>query len=124
MVNTLASATLTEPLADNDGRLEAIMTYGRDQAARTLKQRIQGALGQDGLDLGVELTYVGLVSVHPPPQAAEAYEAVLTAERRQDQLRYEAEAWANDALARVAGDPSRALNLALSIRKLEELESL
>ena len=123
MVRYCASATLNSPVADGAAdRPEAIMTYGRQHAAAELKERIQEVA--DRLDLGVEITYVGLLSVHPPPEAAEAFEDVLKAERRQDELRYRAEAEANEILARVAGDPSDALELAMAIRRLGELSSL
>ncbi len=124
MTRYCASATLTEPLPGETDRPEAIMTYGRKQAADELRRRIADAVGADGLDLGVNVTYVGLLAVHPPAKAAEAFEEVFKAERKQDLLRYQAEAEANATLARMAGEPADALKLALSIRKLEELSSL
>ncbi len=123
MVRYCASATLDSPLgSDKADRPEAIMTFGRERAAQKLRDRIQAEANR--LDLGVQITYVGLVSVHPPADAAPAFEQVLEAERRQDEKRYQAEADANEVLAKVAGDPITALNLALAIRQLEELENL
>ena len=123
MVRYCASATLDTPIpGDQPERPEAIMTYGRQRAADELKRRIQAKA--DELDLGVTITYVGLPSVHPPAEAADAYEAVLQAERGRLLTRYEAEAEADKALVEVAGTPLAALRLALAIRALEELESL
>ncbi len=118
-----ASATLSSPIQGGGAnRAEAIMTYGRQRAADELKRRIQAR--SDELSLGVHIQYVGISAVHPPPDVAEAYEAVLEAERRMLQARYQAEAEANRILVQVAGRPLAALRLALAINALEELEML
>ncbi len=123
MVRYAASATLDSPIGGGGAdRPEAIMTYGRKAAAEALERRIQEAA--DLLDLGVRITHVGLLAVHPPAEAALAFEAVLKAERGMDLKRYEAEAEANYRLAKVAGDPVSALSLALAIRTQQELWSL
>ena len=123
MVRYCASATLDSPIGDRrSDRPEAIMTYGSGRAATELHRRIQAAA--DKLDLGVRIVYVGLSAVHPPADAAPAFQEVLKAERRADGMRYQAEADANRTLAQVAGDPVSALKLALAIRALEELEAL
>jgi len=118
-----ASATLDSAVpGDDPGRPEAMMTYGRRRVAAELKRRIQARC--DELGLGVKIEYVGLPAVHPPAEAAEAYEAVLEAERGKLLTRYEAQAEANGILVKVAGSPLTALRLSLAIRALEELEAL
>jgi regulator of protease activity HflC (stomatin/prohibitin superfamily) len=118
-----ASATLDSPVPGGAvDRPEAIMTYGRERAAAELKKRIQE--GAEEADLGVAIRYVGLVTVHPPAEAAPAYEAVPEAERRMMLTRYEAEGEAKKILAQVAGSPMAALKLALAIQTLEDLEKL
>ncbi|MHC4294141.1 MAG: SPFH domain-containing protein, partial [Planctomycetota bacterium] len=118
-----ASATLDSPVGgEHSDRPEAIMTYGRQRAAEELKRRIQTRA--DELALGVKVQYVGISAVHPPVEAAPAYQAVLEAERRMRLTRYEAEAEANRILVQVAGSPLAALKLALGINTLEELEML
>ncbi|MGB2824327.1 MAG: hypothetical protein WBF17_25355, partial [Phycisphaerae bacterium] len=67
---------------------------------------------------------VKLIAVHPPPEAAGAFEAVLAAERAQDQARYQAEGRANRILSAVAGDPDSALELALAVMQVEQLGNL
>lgn len=123
MVKYCASATLdTAVPGGQQGRPEAIMTYGRDRVAKELKQRIQAKA--DNLGLGVKICFVGLRAVHPPAAAATAYEEVLQAERGRLLTRYAAEADANKTLVEVAGTPLAALRLSLSIGTLEELERL
>lgn len=123
MVRYCAMATLDRPAGEGaSDRPEAIMTYGREKAARELERRIQRAA--DEMQMGVRVTSVGLQAVHPPKEASADYEKVLEAERKQDVDVFNAEADANKALTEVAGDPLLALQLALAIRKMGELESL
>lgn len=123
MTRYCASATLDSPLQDATADSpEAIMTYGRQHAGEEMQRRIQATADQ--LGLGVRLTRVGLISVHPSARVAGDFEAVLCAQRAQEQQRFAAEAVANQMLAEVAGSPTEALKLALAIRKLENLEEL
>jgi len=125
MTRYCASATLTRPVGQGGpDRPEAIMTYGHARAARKLKKRIQAAVGPDGMDLGVKLTYVGFVAIHPPAEAAGAYEAVLEAERGVDKKRHEAQADANRMLIEAAGDVKTAWELAMALQALQDLRGL
>jgi len=123
MTRYCAAATLDEPLGRKDSdRPEAIMSFGRDKASRKLHGLIQAAA--DRHKLGIKVTYVGIVSAHPPADAAPAFEDVLKAERGREVDYYKAQAYASGALARVAGDPTTAQRLGFVIRKLRELRSL
>ncbi|HUU57943.1 MAG TPA: SPFH domain-containing protein [Phycisphaerae bacterium] len=123
MTSYCASATLdTKEEGGPSGRPQAIMTSGRAELAQALKRRIQHVA--DELKLGVKIVYVGLPAVHPPADAAPAYEEVFAAERRMVQRRYEAEAQANRVLAAIAGDPGMALRLALRISALGDFNRL
>ncbi len=125
MVRYCASATLDTRLPDAPpDSPQAIMTSGWADASRAMEQRIRKAVGPEGLDLGVDIAVVQLLAAHPPTEAADAFEAVLAAEREQDRARYEAEGEANKTLAAVAGEPDAALELAMAIRRLEQLDSL
>jgi regulator of protease activity HflC (stomatin/prohibitin superfamily) len=105
-----------------DQRPEAIMTWGRQQAADRLKERIQNAANRYGL--GVEIADVTIESAHPPKEAADKFEEVLQADRRQDEQRYQAQAQAGTILGAVAGDPNAALRLALAYTRHRELQTL
>lgn len=124
MVRYCASATLADAGGGDAARPEAIMTSGWQKAAEALGERINRVVGGEGLDLGVRIVKVNLMSVHPPPEAAGAYEEVLAAERAQDQLRFAAEGEASRMLCRVAGDAPSALQLAMAIKELEAMENL
>lgn len=123
MVRYCASATLDEIADEGDtDRPQALLTLGRDKAAAELQRRVQQRLSQ--LDLGVNVVFLGIVSAHPPSEAVPDFEAVLEAERGQDQQRYEAQAQADQILAAVAGDPDDALQLYLALRREEVFEDL
>jgi len=125
MVRYCASATIhgTAGAGESD-RPEAIMTGGWGKASAALERRIRQAVGPKGMDLGVNIRTVRLIAVHPPPEAAEAFQAVLAAERAQDQARYRAEGETHRILSAMAGDPDSALELALAIVRVEQLGNL
>jgi modulator of FtsH protease HflK len=54
-----------------------IMSYGRQQAAQTLQERIQTAANEHGL--GAQIVSVGLGDLHPPVKVAAEYEKVIAA---------------------------------------------
>ncbi len=118
-----ARATLDSPVEDKaSDRPEAIMTYGRSRAAAELARKIQADADEAGL--GIEITLVSFLAVHPPPAAAAEFERVLKAERGQDEMRFAAESEATRLLTNVAGDQVTALHLALAIQRLDELKEL
>ncbi len=122
MTDYCATATLHKKNPGQPNRPQAILTLGRKDLGEQLHRIIQRAA--DELNMGVNIEYVDVVSAHPPPETAEAYEEVTEMERRVVQKLYEARAEANRMLAEVAGDTSVALRLAFAIRMERELESL
>ncbi len=123
MTKYCASATLhTEEQSHEVDRPQAIMTAGRGELADVLHQRIQTVA--DEKQLGIEVLYVGVPSVHPPAAAAPAYQKVLEAERQKEKRRFEAEATANRVLSEVAGDPTRARRVAFAISALGDFDRL
>jgi membrane protease subunit HflK len=57
--------------------LDKLMGPGRDQTARYLKQAIQDQA--DAYEMGIEILFVGLGSIHPPVAVAEDFEKVVSA---------------------------------------------
>jgi regulator of protease activity HflC (stomatin/prohibitin superfamily) len=133
MTRYCASATLDDPEETRSAvatggadaiRPTALLTRGQRPAADALRRRIEQAVGPGGLDVGVRIVHVGFLAVHPPADAAPAYEAVMEARCRVDEKRFEAQAEADKTLTEVAGDPQTALELALAIQVVSHLEGL
>ncbi len=61
--------------AQND--IESLMGPGRDQTTQTLKKAIQAQV--DHYQLGVEIVFAGLETIHPPVEVAKAFEDVVAA---------------------------------------------
>jgi regulator of protease activity HflC (stomatin/prohibitin superfamily) len=123
MTEYCAVATLDVAVEGADpARPQAIMTFGRQAAARELKRRIQA--GVDAAGLGVRVVSTGFLAVHPPAQAAEAYEKLHETERGQAAQRHRAQGEANRTLSEVAGDPAVAVQLAFAIRAWQDLDAM
>jgi regulator of protease activity HflC (stomatin/prohibitin superfamily) len=127
LTEMLASATLMEEPEQieqvDPNHPRSIMTQGRGAAAKALRRRIETALAEMG-GLGIEITHVGLPSVHPPSGAAPAYEEVVNARLAMLIKEYEAEGEASRMLAEVAGDPLVGRLLAQEIDTLQKVAEL
>jgi membrane protease subunit HflK len=74
--------------------IEEIMTTGRLRAAAEFRERIQKQADQS--QVGVEILFVGLQSVHPPVGVAAAYEEVIGAIQEGQTNILEAQAYATN----------------------------
>lgn len=92
------------PLADS------LFGAGRTQAKELLMQRVQAAA--DEQNLGVELVFLGVQGIHPPPEVAPDYEAVIGAVQKKQALVLTAEAERNRTLSTLIGSVSKAYELA------------
>ncbi|MBN2182826.1 MAG: hypothetical protein JW715_13020 [Sedimentisphaerales bacterium] len=63
---------------------QSLLGTGRAEAAKTLTERIQAAA--DELELGVEIVFLGLQGVHPPPEVAPDYQRVIGAIQQKQEL--------------------------------------
>jgi membrane protease subunit HflK len=96
----------------------SLLGAGRTQAKEVLTERIQKAA--DEQNLGVEVVFVGLQGVHPPPEVAPNYQAVIGAVQKKQAAVLQAEAERNKSLSTLAGSVERADQLAdLAIRDQE-----
>ena len=93
------------------GNSEAnLLGGGRTKAKQILTERIQRAADEHGL--GVEVVFVGLQGIHPPPEVAPDYQAVVGAVQAKQALVLGAEAERNRTLSTLAGSVPRAYRLA------------
>lgn len=116
-----ASATLD---AEGEQGVElSLIGAGRSTAARHLKKVIQRRADEAGL--GLEIVFVGMQAVHPPPEVAEAYQGVIGAvQQRQKEILF-AEADSNKLLTELCGSIEKAdelYQIAVKIRDAEDAQ--
>jgi membrane protease subunit HflK len=118
-----ASASVeAEDEAAAEGRVEVnLLGAGRTRAKEMLAKRIQEAADEQGL--GIELIFLGVQGIHPPPEVAPDYQAVAAAVQKRQALVLEAQAERNRTLSTLIGSVSRAYevsNLAAQYQKARE----
>ena len=91
---------------------QSLLGTGRAEAAKTLTERIQAAA--DEMGLGVEIVFLGLQGVHPPPELAPDYQKVIGAIQKKQKRILDAEAERIKALSTKVG----------SVQKANELHNL
>lgn len=102
------------------GHVDGLMGELREQAGPVLRERI--AKRADALGLGLEVTHVGVLQVHPERTVAEAFRKVITAQQEKIAEIRKARVTENEVLSRVAGDRDRALILADAIDNIQANE--
>ncbi|MBA7640097.1 hypothetical protein ES703_47762 [subsurface metagenome] len=107
---------------DNEADVEhSLLGAGRDQAKRILTNNIQKTADEAGL--GVEILFLGLQGVHPPPEVAADYQKVIGAVQKKQALILEAQAERNKTLSTLVGSVEEAdelYNLAARYQQAEE----
>jgi len=99
---------------------ENLLGAGRTRAKQVLTERIQKAADEHGL--GVELVFVGLQGIHPPPEVAPDYQKVVGAVQAKQAKVLTAEAEKNRNLSLLAGSVSRAYRLAELAAQYQEAQ--
>ncbi|MCU0916126.1 MAG: SPFH domain-containing protein [Planctomycetes bacterium] len=84
----------------------SLLGAGRTQAKEILMQRIQQAANEQ--NLGIELVFVGLQGLHPPPEVAAEYQKVIGAVQQKQAKILQAEAERNKTLTALVGSVARA----------------
>lgn len=100
---------------------QSLLGAGRAEAKRTLTSRIQAAA--DKANLGVEIVFLGLQGIHPPPEVAEDYQKVIGAVQKKQALILGAHANRNRDLSTLAGsveDADRLYSLAAEYQQAKE----
>ncbi|NIP27014.1 MAG: hypothetical protein GWN67_22080 [Phycisphaerae bacterium] len=104
------------------GVRESLLGAGRAGAKRILTHRIQQAA--DNAELGVEIIFLGLQGIHPPPKVASAYQQVVGAVQKKQALILSAQAQRNTTLSTLAGsveDANNLYTLALKYQKAKRM---
>jgi regulator of protease activity HflC (stomatin/prohibitin superfamily) len=84
-----------------NGLQQSLLGAGRAEAKRILTDRIQQAADKAGL--GVEIMFLGLQGIHPPPTVAAAYQKVVGAVQKKQALILDAQAQRNTTLTTLVG---------------------
>jgi membrane protease subunit HflK len=94
---------------DHTGVRQSLLGAGRAGAKRILTLRIQQAA--DKAELGVEIVFLGLQGIHPPPEVAPAYQKVVGAVQKKQALILSAQAQRNKTLSTLVGSVNDANDL-------------
>jgi len=87
---------------DSEADLEdSLLGAGRAKAKEILTREIQKAADEE--KLGIEIVFVGLQGIHPPPEVAKDYQEVIGAVQEKQALILEARAERNKILSVLAG---------------------
>ncbi len=99
---------------------KSLLGAGRKEAAETLQNRIQHAA--DEANLGVEIVFLGLQGVHPPPEVAPDYQAVVAAVQKQQATILNAQADRNKMLTELAGSLEEVDRLYSYVERLSQVQ--
>ena len=87
---------------DTEADLEhSLLGAGRAEAKEILTKRIQQAVDKE--QLGIEIVFVGLQGIHPPPEVAADYQKVVGAVQKKQALILQAHAERNKTLSTLVG---------------------
>ena len=113
LVNFAASSKIEASESEgSDISEDGMLGGGRKEAAEYLTRHVQASA--DAMDLGVEVVFLGLQGVHPPPDVAEDYQKVVGAVQKRQAEILIALAGRNRVLATLGG----------SVRESNELYEL
>jgi len=106
---------------DDEADLEqSLLGAGRAKAKSALTRQIQKAA--DEADLGVEIVFLGLQGLHPPPEVAADYQAVVGAVQKEQALILQAQAERDRSLSALVGSVEAADELYSFAAKYQQAE--
>ena len=100
---------------------QSLLGTGRAEAAKTLTERIQTAADEE--KLGVEIVFLGLQGVHPPPEVAPDYQNVIGAIQKKQKRILDAQAESIKKLSTKVGSVGKAHELYDLAKKYDEAET-
>jgi membrane protease subunit HflK len=98
---TRFAASAKVEVDDSPDMEQSLLGAGRAEAKRILTENIQAAADKAGL--GVEIVFVGLQGIHPPPEVAPDYQKVVGAVQKKQAAILSAHARRNRELSTLAG---------------------
>ncbi|MHC4394817.1 MAG: SPFH domain-containing protein [Planctomycetota bacterium] len=104
-----------------DNANDSLLGAGRIHAKRTLTKRIQRAADEEGL--GIDIVFLGLQGIHPPPDVTADYQKVVGAVQTKQALILSAQAQRNRILSNLVGsveDADELYRLAVQYQQAEE----
>jgi len=108
---------------DDEADLEhSLLGAGRSEAKKALTGEIQKSADEAGL--GVEIAFLGLQGIHPPPEVAADYQEVIGAVQKKQALIFEAQAERNKTLSALVGSVEAADKLYGLAAKYEQAEDV
>jgi modulator of FtsH protease HflK len=114
-----ASATIE---VDSEAALQtSLLGAGRSRAKAELTRRVQEAADDAGL--GLELVFLGLQGIHPPPEVAKDYQNVIGAVQEQQAKILDAQRLRNEYLTTLVGSVKDAYDLYDLARQYQEAQS-
>lgn len=103
-----------------DSGKESLLGAGRKAAGESLKISIQASADKAGL--GVEIVFLGLQGVHPPPEVAAEYQQVIGAVQQKQALIMAAEAERNQKLTLLGGSVLQVSDLHILAEKYQKAD--
>ena len=118
---TKFAASATIEVGDEADMDKSLLGAGRAEAKSILTSKIQAAANNAGL--GVEIVFLGLQGIHPPPEVAPDYQKVVGAVQKKQALILGAHAKRNRDLSALAGsveDADKLYSLAAKYQQAKE----
>ncbi|MBA7650451.1 hypothetical protein ES703_58257 [subsurface metagenome] len=118
---TKFAASATIEVGDEADMDKSLLGAGRAEAKSILTSRIQAAA--DNAGLGVEIVFLGIQGIHPPPEVTPDYQKVIGAVQKKQALILGAHAKRNKDLSTLAGsveDADKLYSLAAKYQQAKE----
>ena len=118
---TKFAASATIEVGDEADMNKSLLGAGRAEAKSILTSKIQAAA--DNAGLGVEIVFLGIQGIHPPPEVAPDYQKVIGAVQKKQALILGAHAKRNRDLSALAGsveDADKLYSLAAKYQQAKE----
>jgi len=100
---------------------QSLLGTGRAEAAKILTERVQARADEEGL--GVEIVFLGLQGIHPPPEVAPDYQKVIGAIQKKQKLILDSEAERIKVLSTKVGSVQKANELYDLAKRYDDAEA-